>query len=225
VLKEHVKSLVGEEKVDALIAGLPGTLTEDKTTVAHNPHLKPWEGIAIRTKLEEAFGCHIHLENDAALVGLGEAVFGSGKGYSIVAYITISTGVGGVRIVDAHIDKSAYGFEIGHEIVNDGKELEYYLAGSSHEKRFGMPSKDIKDESFWKEVNYYTGILLANTTMSWSPHAIVLGGPVMNDINLEEATEHAKKLLTMYDQLPVFVRSSLKNVGGLYGGLAYLKTL
>jgi hypothetical protein len=61
--------------------------------------------------------------------------------------------------------------------------------------------------------------------MSWSPHAIVFGGPVMNDINLEEATEHAKKLLTMYDELPVFIRSSLKNVGGLYGGLAYLQTI
>jgi predicted NBD/HSP70 family sugar kinase len=225
VLKEHVRTLVQDEPIKQIIAGIPGTLSDDKGTIAHNPHLKPWEGIHVRDILSKSFSCEVHLENDAALVGLGEAVFGSGKGYSIVAYITISTGVGGVRITDGHIDKSAHGFEIGHEIVNDGKELEYYLAGSSHEKRFGMPSKDIKDPLFWKEVNYYTGVLAANITMSWSPHAIVFGGPVMNDINLEEATEHAKKLLTMYDELPVFIRSSLKNVGGLYGGLAYLQTI
>jgi predicted NBD/HSP70 family sugar kinase len=223
LLKEHVRTLVGEEKISHIVAGLPGTLTDDKSTVLKNPHLTPWEGTPIQKRIEELFSCSVHLENDAALVGLGEAVFGSGKGHSIVAYITISTGVGAARIVDGHIDKSAHGFEIGHTIINDGKEFEYYLAGSSHEKRFGIPSKDIKDPLFWKEVNYYTGLLMANVTMSWSPHAIVLGGPVMNDINLDEATEHAKKNLTMYSETPVFVRSSLKNIGGLYGGLAYLK--
>jgi predicted NBD/HSP70 family sugar kinase len=165
------------------------------------------------------------LENDAALVGLGEAVFGSGIGCDIVVYITVSTGVGGIRIVDGKIDRNKFGFEMGHQIINaDGKELEYYLAGSSHEKRFNMPSKEIKDPEFWKEVNYYGGIMIANTTMYWSPAVIILGGPVVNDMDITEVTHHAKIFTPMYEKLPIVVKSSLKSLGGLYGGMAYLKS-
>jgi glucokinase len=50
--------------------------------------------------------------------GLGEAVFGAGKGREIVVYMTISTGVGGARIVGGKIDASAMGFEPGHQIID-----------------------------------------------------------------------------------------------------------
>lgn len=221
----HIAHLTQGEQIDTIIAGMAGTFSHNNSVVHHSPHLPEWNGINLREKLGGWFNCRAIIENDTALVGLGEAVYGSGKGHDIAVYITISTGVGGVRIVDGKIDRNKFGFEIGHQIVNEGKELEYYLAGSSHQKRFGMPSKDIKDEAFWKEVNYYTGILLANTTMYWSPSIIVLGGPVMKDITLESAVETSKLYTKMYEHLPVVTRSSLGALGGLYGGLAYLKAL
>lgn len=222
---KHIDTLRNGEQVRAIVAGMAGTFTSDGT-IHKAPHLEAWKNINLKQKLGGWFNCEMVLENDAALVGLGEAVFGSGKGYDIAVYITVSTGVGGIRIVDGKIDRSKFGFEMGHQIINaDGKELEYYLAGSSHEKRFNMPSKEIKDKDFWKEVNYYGGIMVANTTMYWSPAVIILGGPVVNDMNLEEIFEHAKKFTPMYETLPVLVKSSLKSLGGLYGGMAYLKNL
>jgi glucokinase len=223
-ITEHITALTEGVRVSSIVAGLAGTLSSDHAVLHASPHLPDWEGINIKEKLAESFLCPIIIENDAALVGLGECVYGSGKGHDIAVYITLSTGVGGVRIVDGKIDKSTYGFEIGHQIVEDGKELEYYLAGSSHEKRFGMPSKDIKDLAFWKEVNHYVGVLGANTMMYWSPSVIVFGGPVTNDVNLDEAHDIAKTLAPMYEVIAEFKKSSLGALGGIYGALAYLQS-
>lgn len=224
ILIGHINSLTQGGQITTIIAGMACIFSPDHSVIHISPHLPAWQGINLKEKLGGWFNCEAILENDTALVGLGEAVFGSGKGYDIAVYITISTGVGGVRIVDGKVDRNKFGFEIGHQIVNaDGKELEYYLAGSSHEKRFGIPSREIKNPELWKEVNYYAGIMLANTIMYWSPAVIVLGGPVVNDMNLDDVTAHAKKFTPMYETLPVIVRSSLKALGGLYGGMAYLK--
>lgn len=48
------------------------------------------------------------LDSCAELAEMGRA---AGKGPAIIAYITISTGVNGVRIVDGEIDRATYGFE------------------------------------------------------------------------------------------------------------------
>lgn len=220
----HIDELKKEEKITSIIAGVAATFKEDGATIHISPHLPSWQGINLKEKLGGWFDCEAVIKNDTELVGLGEAVFGSGKGKEIVVYITISTGVGGVRIIRGQIDNNRFGFEIGHQIVNDGKELEYYLSGSSHQKRFGKPSRDIDDPDFWKEVNYYGGILAANTVMYWSPDVIIFGGPVVNDMHLEKVKHHVKIFTPMYENLPDFVRSSLGALGGLYGGMAYLKT-
>lgn len=224
LILKHITTLTKGEQITSIVAGVACTFSQDGSKIYTSPHLPDWQGINLQEKLGGWFNCEAVIKNDTALVGLGEAVFGSGKGHDIVVYLTISTGVGGIRIVNGEIDKNKFGFEIGHQIVNDGKELEYYLAGSSHQKRFGMPSRDIKDPDFWKEVNYYGGILAANTTMYWSPSIIIFGGPVVNDMHLEKVRQYAKTFTPMYETLPVFARSSLGALGGLYGGMAYLKT-
>jgi glucokinase len=221
----HITSLTNGHQILTIIAGVAGTFSSDFTKLYTSPHLPHWHGINLKEKLGGWFNCEASIENDTALVGLGEAVYGSGKGYDIVSYITISTGVGGVRIVDGRIEKNHFGFEIGHQIVEGGKEIEYYLAGSSHEKRFGKPSKEISDQTFWNEVTYYTAVLAANTTMYWSPACIVFGGPVTNDINFEEVLKQTRTFTPMYPVLPIFKKSSLGALGGLYGGMAYLKIL
>ena len=222
----HIDSLRQGEQLTYIIIGMAGTFSSDRTTIHVSPHLPDFNGVNLREKLGGWFNCQTYLENDCAIVGLGEAVFGSGKGYDIAVYITISTGVGGVRIVDGKVDRNKFGFEMGHQIINaDGKELEYYLAGSSHQKRFKMPSKEIKDKEFWEEVNYYTGIMTANTTMYWSPSVIIFGGPVSKDINWQSVEKTAKKLTPMYETLPVLARSSLGDLGGIYGALAISKQL
>ncbi len=113
-----VKVSAGASIEDVAI-GVPGVLSRDKRVLVHAPNLLKWNGAAIADDIEGALGAPVVLENDTALVGLGEATEGAGKGSAILAYVTISTGVNGVRIVDAQIDRATYGFEIGEQFVDD----------------------------------------------------------------------------------------------------------
>ncbi len=223
--QEAVASITEGEPITAVVAGFPGTLQEDKTTIKRAPHLKEWQGVTIKTHLENAFNCHVTVENDTALVGLGEAIYGAGKGHSIVAYLTISTGVNGVRIVDRKIDRNMYGFEIGHTVIGKDKTVEYYISGGVLEERYGKPSHEVRDIALWQEVNHYAGIFGANTVMYWSPSIVVYGGPVMNDLHIETIEKEAKKFLTMYDTHPIFMRGKLQDLGGIYGALALSTSL
>lgn len=223
---EVTNSMLQGKKVHGVVAGVPATLDEEKSIIKHAPHLPLWQGTNLKNRIEERFSGQCILQNDTALVGLGEAIFGAGKGYSIVAYITISTGVNGVRITDGKIDKTVSGFEIGHTIIDDHKTVEYFISGSALEERYGKPSHEVHDASLWEKVNHYAGILGANTTMYWSPSVIVYGGPVMNDLHIEIIEKEARQVATtVYDKIPVFVRGTLKDFGGLYGALALAKEI
>ena len=218
-LKEAAKPFHNGRKIDGVIVGVPGTFTHDGQIV-RTPNLPDWKDVRLQQELEELFSCPTVIENDAALVGLGEALYGAGKGHAIVAYITISTGVGGTRIVDGKIDRSTYGFEIGHSIIDRDHDVESLISGGALKKRFGKPSHEVHDVSVWEKVNHYAGVLGANTTVYWSPSVIVYGGPVMNDLHIEVIEKEAKAHLSMYKITPVFVRGTLQDFGGLYGALA-----
>lgn len=221
-LTKASSSLTQGRKISGVVSGVPGTLTEDGIVLT-TPNLPEWKGMAIKQKISDFFECPVIFENDTALVGLGEAMFGAGKDNPIVAYITISTGVNGVRIVDGKIDRHTLGFEIGHTIIDQGHDVESLIGGGALEKRFGKPSHEVHDVALWEKINHYAGVFGANTTMYWSPSVIVYGGPVMNDLHIETIEREAKRYLTMYERTPVFIRGTLKDFGGLYGALARCK--
>jgi predicted NBD/HSP70 family sugar kinase len=166
------------------------------------------------------------LENDAALCGLGENKYGAGKGSSIMAYLTVSTGVNGVRIVDGKIDRSTEGFEIGGQYLSHGDTLETFeelVSGSAIHKKYGMHPRDIpKDSHIWEDLARITAIGVHNIILEWSPDTIVLGGSMFNDIGIPVARveEHLKTIMHKFTTIPRVVHSELKDDGGLYGALA-----
>lgn len=221
-LKEAATSLSQGRKIHGVISGVPGMLTEEGD-IRITPNLPEWHGMPLKKRLQEYFDSPVILENDTALVGLGEAMYGAGKGHPIVAYLTISTGVNGIRIVDGNIDRHTFGFEIGHTIIEDHHDVESIIGGGALEKRFGKPSHEVHDVALWEKINHYAGVFGANTVMYWSPSIVVYGGPVMNDLHIEIIEREAKHFLQMYPKTPVFIRGTLKDFGGLYGALALSK--
>jgi predicted NBD/HSP70 family sugar kinase len=213
-------TLRNDESLKGVVLGVPGTFTENGV-ILRTPNLPHWQGIPLREHLEKLFHVDIILHNDTALVGLGEAVYGAGKDHTIVAYLTISTGVNGVRIVDGTIDRSTHGFEIGHSIIDveHEKDVESIIGGGALERQFGKPSHEVQDVGFWEKISRYAGVFSANTTMYWSPSIIIIGGPVMNDLHVDIIEKEAKRHLYMYNEYPVFTRGTLKDFGGLYGAL------
>lgn len=224
-------------KIKTVVGGIAGLLDKNKTQLARGPHLKGWEGQPLKPELQKIFKAKIYLENDTALVGLGEARYGAGQDYRIVAYLTISTGIGGVRIVDGKIDKNALGFEPGHSLILDCRdcknfkdcqnfvELEDLISGSAIENGYGQKPEEIKDKRFWNKIAKILALGVYNTILYWSPEAVILGGSMMKSIPLAQVQLQLRQFNKILPQLPTVKKAKLGDLGGLYGALAYLKTL
>jgi predicted NBD/HSP70 family sugar kinase len=192
-------------------------------------NLPQWKDRRLGVDLSAALHTDVRLENDTALVGLGEATYGAGKGAPICVYYTVSTGVNGVRIVDGKIDVSRYGFEIGGQILGTEASancLEDLVSGAAIGKRYGMHPRDLgKDNPLWEELAFMLAIGVHNTILHWSPDRVVIGGSMMNEIGIPvpRVEEHVKNLMQKFSTVPEIVHSSLSDMGGLWGGLALLR--
>lgn len=237
MLKSLSAELLNGEKLIAAGGGIAGTLSRDKTKFLNGPHLQGWNGKPIKAALEQAFGAQAFVENDTAIVGLGEAVAGAGRGCPIVVYMTVSTGVGGVRIVNQSIDVSAMGFEPGHQIIDadgslckvsvcgTGLDFESQVSGSAVTARYGKKPFEITDEAFWEEMARLLAYGLNNTIVHWSPDIVVLGGSMMKKIGIpvDRVRAHLKGILNIYPELPKIEHSELGDIGGLHGALHFVK--
>ena len=237
--KDGLNTLAKGEKPHRLAGGIAGPLDREKTMLLAAPNLLGWVKKPMQKALEEVSGAPVHLENDTAMVGLGEAVVGAGKGAPIVVYMTISTGVGGVRIVNGKIDVSAMGFEPGHQIIDaggrlretsvggQGTDFEGMVSGTSLTARYGKKPYELTDEAFWEEMARIAAYGVCNTILHWSPDVVVLGGSMMKKIGIkaERVQEHLKGILHIFPHHPSVIHSSLGDLGGLHGSLAYIRSL
>ncbi len=78
----------------------------------------------LRKMAEQALGLPVKLDNDARLIALAEALYGSGLGYERVLSITLGTGVGiGLCVGGKLFGDTAFMHLAGHIKVRSGGEL------------------------------------------------------------------------------------------------------
>lgn len=229
------RKLSGTGIFRAAAGGLATPMDPEHTVVGRAPNLPEWRGKSIKKDLEALLGVPVHIENDAAMGGLGEATAGAGRGHEIVAYLTIGTGVGGARIVNGKIDQNALGFEPGHQIIEiDGAEcvgcgvrghLEAYVSGTGIQRRYNTNAEDLHDEKAWKEIARYLAVGINNVLVHWSPDIVILGGSVMETLPLGYMQEHLAKNVTIFPVIPPVKKAELKTMVALHGALAYLNAL
>lgn len=224
---ETALKLTKGQKIETAAGGVRALDMITKDRLVNHPTIPLWVGEPLKAELEKALGCSVWLENDAAMAGLGEAVFGAGQGKKIVAYITVSTGVGGVRIVEGKIDQSMTGFEPGNQIINIDPPayLERYISGEGIRQRYGVKGENLSDPKAWDEITRLLAIGLNNSIVHWSPEIVILGGSIMNSISLDTVNLYLRQMLKIYSQLPEVVKASLTDKAGLLGSLAYLSQL
>jgi len=215
--------------IEAVGIGIKGVLSEDGRSVSTAPQnvLRDWKGKPLADDIARALGGTVTLENDTALVGLGEAVFGAGKGADIVVYITVSTGVNGVRIVNGVVERGHA--EIGGQYLQVGDtstSLEDLISGSAISEKYGVHPKEIdKDSPVWEELARITAFGVHNAILHWSPHRVVLGGSMFNDIGIPvpRVHYHVQRIMRKFPTTPEIVHSALGDIGGLWGALALLR--
>lgn len=233
VLSAQIRSLIADQPCQGVIAGLPGTMNQATGCLAASPNLVGWVGHPIQAELENITHAPVRIINDSALAGLGEACSGAGLGFNIVAYLTVSTGVGGARIVNQQIDANTYGFEPGFHIIDAGgtlcpdchhpSSLEDLVGGASVAKRFHCHPKEIPDPKVWSSLAQWLAYGLTNITFLWSPSVIVLGGPMMRDIPLDQVIRATAKLTDFIPAPPTIKAAALGDDRAFYGALSIIK--
>lgn len=232
---EALESVSSGESVDAVAFGFPGItgkMTDSFLKSANYPQIEGMDiGSFFPGKYKDA---KILVENDAALGALGEAYFGSGKDKKVVAYLTLSTGVGGARVIKYENEYDIINAEPGHHIIDrsdtltDGSGIsgtfESFCSGAYFKKRYGKDPDQNAGEEAWKNYSYYLSAGLVNLISMWDPDVIVLGGglSIHNfDIFYPFLMEELKR--QDFFEIPDIRKSTMEDDSGIYGGFILLK--
>lgn len=216
------------------VGAVAGTLHLDGRSLVRAPHLKTWLGQPVLSDIKQILKLKSgKLINDAAAAALAEAKRGSGRGFNIVAYLTIGTGVGGARVESGYLTASAAGFEPGHQIIGQtaanssrlGRKLmtvEDLISGTALAKRAGRPLAEVKAAKFWQQVTLDTALVIHNLILTWSPDVIVLGSSVAKRLQWPLLRRTVRQLLGDWPQYPTIKPARLKDLAGLFGAMEYI---
>lgn len=130
----------GLKGVEGIGIGVPGPVDTVNKAMVMATNLPGFENYKICHKLQDKYNIPAFIDNDANVAGLAEAVLGAGKGYPIVYYVTVSTGIGGALVVNGKLVSGGRGHagEIGNIIVNtNGKPINHLNPGAVENEASG----------------------------------------------------------------------------------------
>jgi glucokinase len=121
------------ENVKAIGIGTAGPMDLATGVVTNAPNI-PIRTFELARPIQEALAKPVIMANDCVTAVWGEKVFGLGKGYENVVYITISTGIGGGMIVNnlLLLGKIGNAHEIGHIVVDVSGKMRCGCGGYGH---------------------------------------------------------------------------------------------
>ena len=93
-----------------------GPIDTEAGIVLDIPTIPGLHDFPIKTALTKRFGLPVFIENDAIAAALGEWKHGAGSGLRNMAYLTVSTGIGGGAVVDGKLlhGRMGMGTHVGH---------------------------------------------------------------------------------------------------------------
>lgn len=120
-------------------------------------NIPAWREFPLRSRLREAIGLDVFVDNDAKALALGEGWRGAARGERDFIAMVVSTGVGGGIVLDGRLLDGALGNagHIGHMIVRPGGApcvcgargcLEAEASGTGIRARTGIDPKDQSSE-------------------------------------------------------------------------------
>lgn len=109
-----------------------GPLDASRGVVMSPPNLPGWDDIHVVEFFEEKTGIPTKLQNDANACAVAEWLFGAGKGFKNVVFLTFGTGLGAGLILDGALYSGTNdnAGEIGHVRLTKGGPVGYGKAGS-----------------------------------------------------------------------------------------------
>jgi glucokinase len=81
----------------------PGPLDPSAGVIVNPPNVPCWRDFPLAAEVRKLYGVSVKLDNDANAAGLAETIWGAGRGYGNVFYVTIGTGIGTGIVLDGKI--------------------------------------------------------------------------------------------------------------------------
>ena len=167
--------------VSSIGVAAPGPLNPKTGVILNPPNLPGWRDVPLAELISKRYRLPCRVENDANAAGLAEALFGAGRGASVVFYSTISTGIGSGIVIDGKVyhGKNGAAAEGGHVtidyrspvICNCGTPgcIEALASGTAIERDGGYDLDELAAK---------LGAWLGSVISLLDPDVIVIGGGV-----------------------------------------------
>ncbi|MFF2875178.1 ROK family protein [Gottfriedia sp. NPDC057991] len=197
-----------------------------------------WQDFPFVQAINQHFSVPIGFNTDVNAAALGEATFGAAKGLDSCLYITIGTGIGAGAVVNGNLLQGITHPEMGHILVRRHPNdkfvgncpyhrdcLEGLASGPAIEARWEKIGSNLIDrKEVWDLEGYYIAQALMQYILILSPKKIILGGGVMNQMQVFESVyKYLNELVCDYVSLPelneYIVPPSLGNNSGIIGAL------
>lgn len=230
--------------------GFGGPVDYADQSIVMSHHVQGWDqGFRLAEFLAEGLDLATCMDNDANCGGLGEALYGAGRGYESVLYVNLGTGIGGALIQGGKVHHGAHSIagEIGHCVVKpDGPPctcdkvgcLEAMSSGSAlaragREAGLGadITGREVADLALAgdpvagrvvDEAAGWLGLALGNAANLWNPAIIVLGGGVveMGDRLLRPTHAAFQRTAMLAAKATPLVSAALGYEAGIVGAAA-----
>jgi len=112
--------VLGSRSASHAVIALPGVVNYRDGFLEHAPNLPAdWAPQLNCAALETHLGVPVELANDADAAAVGEALFGAGRSYQDVVYLTVSSGIGAGVVLGGRLVAGARSMaEVGHTILD-----------------------------------------------------------------------------------------------------------
>jgi glucokinase len=232
--------------VSMAVVGVPGRVHYGKGHLEHAPNLPAgWPASLTEDTLSDVLGLPVALANDADMAAVGEAMFGAGRGFADVVYVTISTGVGAGVMLGGRLVRGTRSLaEIGHTIIDrvaagrgqpaTVEELGSGTALAHHAAALGLEAEgaelvalvddDDRARRVWDGAVQVAGLAVANLAHLFAPEVVVVGGGVGRSGEMllvpirDMLAEHGPR---GQDASPLVVTAVLGDDAGLVGAAGW----
>lgn len=237
-----IKSLDRYELCEGIGLGIPGPIDTINGKIIVSTNLPKLIGYPIADHIARYFNKPVFMDNDVKVAALGEAVLGGGKGYPIVYYVTISTGIGGALVIDKQVisGQNGHAGEVGNiSIDRNRKKYNILNVGAVENEASGTAITRIGREVFGDEIKdagdvftlakqgneqavkivddmaYDLATMFSTIAHIVDPHVFVVGGGVMKakDIFFDKMEAYYRDMIHVGMQSVVFKQAQLEEPG------------
>ena len=181
------EEVLEEVKVEGCGVGSAGPMSKNGEEISPL-NIPQWRNFPLRSKLSEALGVPVVLDNDAKAIALAEGWIGAASGQRNYLAMVVSTGIGGGLVIDGKLLGGEVGNagHIGHvNVLPDGPLcvcgsmgcLEAVASGCAIEKETGMPAEEASEEIKIR-CGYFVGKAVSIAVNLLNIPTVLIGGSV-----------------------------------------------